>query len=395
MSLIFDKLRVKQLAYAQAEASVFERSKRKYTHLFNPEQVEFVNDRPDALMFLTGGSERAAIECVQDFRFYLLIACKEGNSWASAVEARAWMQQHNITSILVDADNPEAAVIIEEFYYAVRSVRHLRGQKLGVVGSPSDWLVASTVSPYILHSRFGIETVDILWDDIVFDEIQQISPDFLRSFNVDGNNDQELLHSGKIYEGLASLVPFYSLNAISVECFPMVKQKGHTACLALAKLNAEGIPAACEADNVSAVGMMFVNAVCDTIPWMANTIHYSSERVTFAHCTAPLNLLSNFKIDTHFETGRGQSIAGDIQGEEVTVVRFNSVFDKVFITKAKIVARPRAKTACRTQVELAISESAAQYFSNGTFGNHHLVVPGNMTKRLELAAQLLQVEVVK
>lgn len=394
MNLNFNKLRVKQLAFASAEASIFESSKSRYTHLFNPEQVEFVNDRPDVLMFLTGGSERAAIECVQEYKFYLLIANREGNSWASAIEAKAWMQQHNITSIIVDADSPQTAAIIEEFYFAVRSVKHLRGQRLGIVGAPSDWLVASTVSPYILRSKLGIETVDISWNDIVFEEIGQISPDFSATFECAQNKD-ELLESGKIYEGLASLIPFYNLNALTVECFPMVRQTGHTACLALAKLNTENIPAACEADVVSAAGMMFVNEVCGIIPWMANTIHFNNKIATFAHCSAPTNLLSSFKVDTHFETGLGQAISGDFKSDEITIVRFDNSLEHIFIDSASITSRPKQKTACRTQIEVAISDLTANYLTNFAFGNHHLIVPGNKVKRLELAARLLQIEMVK
>jgi hypothetical protein len=62
-------LRVKLLAFPAAEISVFDKAKKKYMGLFNPEQVEFANDKPDVLMFLTGGSERIAIELVQEYRF--------------------------------------------------------------------------------------------------------------------------------------------------------------------------------------------------------------------------------------------------------------------------------------------------------------------------------------
>ena len=62
--LNLERLRVKLLAFPAAEMSVFDKAKKKYMGLFNPEQVEFVNDKPDVLMFLTGGSEKIAIESV-------------------------------------------------------------------------------------------------------------------------------------------------------------------------------------------------------------------------------------------------------------------------------------------------------------------------------------------
>lgn len=392
--LNLERLRVKLLAFPSAEMSLFDKAKKKYMGLFNPEQVEFANDKPDVLMFLSGGSERIAIESVQEYRFYLILASKEGNSWASATEVVAWMNQHNVKSMLINADDPNAANIVEDFYFAKNGIKRLHGQRLGVVGNSSDWLVASSVSPFQLQTRMGIEQVDISWNDIVFDEVKQVAPDFTSLFG-EAENKTELLESGKIYEGLASLIPFYRLNALSVECFPLVNKTGHTACLALAKLNFDSIPSACEADNCSAAGLMFASEVCQTIPWMANTIFVDGKKALFAHCTAPVNLLSSFKIDTHYETNKGQAVAGEVKADVVTIFRFDNALNRVFITLAKVTGRPKLKTACRTQLEVEISNSANSYFINNPFGNHHLILPGNRVEVLKLAAMLLRMEIVE
>ncbi|QKG78981.1 hypothetical protein [Tenuifilum thalassicum] len=390
---IKERLKVKLLAFPNAELSVFDKAKKKYIGLFNPEEMEFVNDKPDVLMFLTGGSEHVAIESVQEFRFYILLASRDANSWAAATEVKAWMNQHNIRSILLDADHPDTSELLSEYYHAFVGVKRLHGQRLGVVGSPSPWLVASGINPYLLQSKLGIEQIDISWDNIVFDEIQQVASDFYSLFSK-AENKQELMESGRIYEGLASLIPFYRLNAMTVECFPMVNKTGHTACLALSKLNYDGIPTACEADVCSAAAMMFAAEVCNTIPWMANIAHVGEGKGLLAHCTAPVNHLTSFKLDTHFETGKGYAISGQLKGEEVTIFRFDSMLNKIFVTKAKVVSIPKSRKACRTQVEVELSQTAIKYFTENPFGNHHMVLPGNWTKRLELAAQLLSIEVV-
>lgn len=391
---IRDRLRVKLLAFPTAEISVFDRAKKKYMGLFNPDEMEFVNDKPDVLMFITGGSEHLAIESVQEYRFYLLLASAEGNSWAAATEVKAWMNQHNIRSILLNADDPATADLLTEYYHAHRGIRNLHGQRLGVVGNSSPWLVASSISPYLLHSKLGVEQVDISWDDIMFNEIQQVSPDFTSLFGMAGDR-HELVESGKIYEGLASLVPFYRLNAVAVECFPLVNKTGHTACLALAKLNYDGIPSACEADICSAAAMMFSAEVCNAIPWMANIAFADGSKVLLAHCTAPVNHLINFKIDSHFETGKGYSLAGHLKGEEVTIFRFDNTLSRMFITLAKVTDHPKNRNACRTQLKVKVKESAGRYFTETPFGNHHMVLPGNWTERLKLAARIVGMEVVE
>lgn len=391
---VIDKLRVKLLAFPAAEPSVYDKYKKKYISLFNPEQVEFVNNNPEVLMFLSGGAERSAIESVQEYRFYLVLASKNDNSWAAATETVAWMSQHNISTMLVNAESPEAPILLSEYYKAVTGVKRLHGQRLGVVGSSSEWLVASAVSPFQLQSKMGIEQVDIAWSDIVFDEVAQVSSDFMALFGNTGDK-KELFESGKVYEGLASLIPFYKLNSLSVECFPMVNKTSHTACLALAKLNYDGISAACEADNTSAAGMMFASEVCGFSPWMANTIFVETEKAVFAHCTVPMNLVSDFKLDTHFETNKGLAVAGNIKGEAVTIFRFNNTFTKMFIAEADVVSRPQKRVACRTQLEVKITPSATKYFLEYPFGNHHLILPGKFAQRLKLAAKLLQMEVVE
>lgn len=390
---LMEKLRVKLLAFPSAELSVFDKGKKKLLNIFSQDKVEYVNDKPDILMFLTGGSERIAINSVQEYKFYLILASRENNSWASATEVVAWMSQHNITSMLINYEDENALELINDFYSARNGIRRLHGQRLGLVGNPSDWLVASVVSPFLMQTRLGVEQVDISWNDIILDEVNQVAPDFTSLFNSD--NTSELFESGKIYEGLASLVPFYKLNALSVECFSLVNQSGHTACLALSKLNLDGLPAGCEGDTCSALGLMFGYEVCGIIPWMANTAFINGDKALFAHCTAPANLYKKFKTQTHYETDKGLALSGELKGEEVTIFRFESTLNKVFITLAKVTDHPKCKNACRTQLEVQLSETAQQYFKNNPFGNHHLILPGNWSQRIKLAAKLTRMEIVE
>ncbi len=390
---LMEKLRVKLLAFPAAELSVFDKGKKKLLNIFSQDKVEYVNDKPDILMFLTGGSERIAINSVQEYKFYLILASRENNSWASATEVVAWMSQHNISSMLINYEDDNALDLINDFYSARNGIRRLHGQRLGLVGNPSDWLVASVVSPFLMQTRLGVEQVDISWNDIILDEVNQVAPDFTSLFNAE--NTSELFESGKIYEGLASLVPFYKLNALSVECFSLVNQSGHTACLALSKLNLDGLPSGCEGDTCSALGLMFGFEVCGVIPWMANTAFINGDKALFAHCTAPANLYKKFKTQSHYETDKGLALAGELKGEEVTIFRFESTLNKVFITLAKVTDHPKCKTACRTQLEVQLSESAKDYFMNNPFGNHHLILPGNWIQRLKLAARLTRMEIVE
>ncbi|RPH32924.1 MAG: hypothetical protein EHM93_07010 [Bacteroidales bacterium] len=388
---LMEKLRVKLLAFPTAELSVFDKGKKKLLKVFSQDKVEYVNDKPDILIFLTGGSERMAISSVQEYKFYLILASSENNSWASATEVKAWMNQHNISSMLIDFEDEKTVELINDFYNVRNGIRRLHGQRLGLVGNPSDWLVSSVVSPFIMQTRLGVEQVDISWNDIILDEVKQVAPDFTSLFS--SENSSELFESGKVYEGLVSLVPFYKLNALSVDCFSLVNQTCHTACLALSKLNLDGLPSGCEGDTCSALGLMVGYEVCGVIPWMANTAYINGDKALFAHCTAPANLYKKFKTQSHYETNNGLALSGELKGEVVTIFRFENTLNKIFITLAKVTDHPKIKNACRTQLEVQLTNAAQDYFKNRPFGNHHLILPGDWVQRLTLASQLLRMEV--
>ncbi len=387
-----EKLRAKLLAFSSADIQLFSKAKQKLTKLFHKDRVEFVDKDSDILVFLTGGSERNALQSVQEHGFYLLIASAEDNSWAAATEVKAWMNQNNISSILLDKDNPKSVEIVDAFYMAKNAIKSLHGQKFGMIGEPSEWLVNSKIDPFIIKTKLGIEQVNIPWSNVDIAGHKSIAPDFI-SFFKDAENSEVIL-SGKVYEALSKQIRNYNLQAVTVECFSLISQCNTTACLALSKLSMDGIPAGCEGDICSMVGMLLVKELVGIVPWMVNIAHASQQKIRIAHCTAPANLLKGFTLDTHFETGKGLAIDGKLKADTVTLFRVNNTLTKAFISSARVVDAPKQKSACRTQVVLDIDPKDGDYFLNHPLGNHHLVIPGNHSTELELAMRILRMELV-
>ncbi len=387
-----EKLRAKLVAYSSTDMQLFSKAKQKLTKLLHKDKVEFVDKDPDILVFLTGGSEAIALQSVREYGFYLLIASADDNSWAAATEVKAWMNQNNISSILLDKDNPKSAETVDAFHMAKHAVGRLRGQKFGMVGKPSEWLVNSTINPFIIETKLGVEQVNIGRESIDINGQKSIAPDFISTFN--HADTAAVIQSGKVYEALSKLIKNLGLNAITVECFSMIESCNATACLALAKLSADGIPAGCEGDITAITGMMLLKELTGMVPWMTNVAHVSREKVLLTHCTVPTNLLKDFSLDTHFETGKGLAIDGEIDAHEVTLFRFNNTLTKAFVGTGRLVTEPKKKSVCRTQVVLEIGEKVSDYFLNNPLGNHHLVIPGNYTTALRLALNVLKINVV-
>ncbi len=388
-----EKLRVKLLAFPAADHTVYSKGKRRLKKLFHQDQVEFVDSNPEVLVFLTGGSERIALESVQEYGFYLLLASADENSWAAATEVKAWMNQNNISSILVDQSSSYAAELIDNLFHVKNGLSQLKGKKFGLVGSSSDWLVNSNVNPFLIKTKLGVEQVDIPWSNVDIEKHKEVDADFINFFKSSAHNGS-LQAAGSVYETLTDLIRKNSLDALTVECFTFVNSCNTTACLALSKLSMDAIPAGCEGDVCSMLGMMITYELFGIVPWQANVSFVKNQKVTFAHCTAPANILQHFELDTHFETGKGLALKGELKAEEVTILRLDHTLSKMFIAKGKVSKSQSKGAMCRTRVTVDVDEKAASYFINYPLGNHHLIVPGDYVVGFELACRMLRMELV-
>jgi L-fucose isomerase-like protein len=391
-----EKLRVKLLAFPAADIKVFTKAKRRLQKLFRQDMVEFVDKDPEVLVFLTGGSERIALQSVQEFGFYLLIASNIDNSWAAATEVKAWMNQNNIASMLVDQNSGMAIELVDHLHKVKNGIKRLKGKRFGLVGEASDWLVNSSVDPFVIKTKLGIDQVNIPWSSVEINDYREVSADFLNFFNTQGI--EGLTGSGRVYEALSDLIRKYELHALTVECFPLIQKSNVTACLALSKLSMDGIPAGCEGDNCSMLGMMIAKELFGIVPWIANTsfVDPVKKQITFSHCTAPANLLKDFEFDTHFESGKGLAIKGNLKADKVTIVRFDHTLSKMFVGEGFVECseNKNRKGMCRTQLLVNVKDSTINYFLNEPLGNHHLVIPADFTLGFELAARMLKMALV-
>ena len=50
-----------------------------------------------------------------------------------------------------------------------------------------------------------------------------------------------------------------------------------------------------------------------------NMIDVINKKMVLAHCTLPLDMVSEYKLDTHFESGIGVAVRGKLKEEEITI----------------------------------------------------------------------------
>ncbi len=388
-----NKLKIKLLAFQGAPETIFENAGKRIEKLISPGDYVLTESNPDILFFLSGGSEQPATKLVSAGHFYILIGSQNDNSYASATEVKTYLNDRNIPSLLLDEEEARTAIIIRNFMIVKKALKNLNGKKLGLIGQVSDWLIASSIPSDVLLAKFGINLNVIPWDKLAHFSEFKASEEFLASFS--GKTDMDLTETAKVSALLTDTIQTRKLDAITVECFPMVQKDSVTACLPLAKFNNEGIPAGCEGDLTAIAGMMLCKELTGIIPWIANINKVTDEVCMFSHCTISPGLVSRFSVKTHFETGKGTAVEGDFKGDLITVFRFDSKLSKAFIATANITGRPKSGSACRTQIEVKLTADEVNLLRKSPLGNHHLILPGDYKKLLQVACIVLGIDILK
>ena len=380
------------MAFRDAPEAVFDDGAKRIAKLMHPDRFALTESKPDVLFFLSGGSEQLALEQVAPGHFYVLIGSQHDNAYASATEVKACLNMMKIPSVLLDEEEDETAAFLNNYFMAKHALENLKGKKVGLIGQVSEWLIASAVSSVLLKEKLGIELLEIPWNSLPHYSGCKASETFLRSFQEEKHFD--LGETAKVSQLLTDTIEKYKLDAITVECFPMVNKDGVTACLPLARFNDTGFPAGCEGDLTAIAGMMLCKELTGIVPWIANINKVTSNACMFSHCTIASGLVSDLTVRTHFETGKGTAIEGNFKSNTITIFRFDNKLGKAFIAVAGISSRPRSATACRTQIEVKLTENEVQLLGQNPLGNHHLFFPGDCKELLQLACLLLGIEVL-
>lgn len=347
-----------------------------------PGSFEMTSHSPDVILFMSGGSERTAISLAQPGHPVLLLAIRGNNAYAAATEVMAWMKANNRYALLSDARDAFESGLVDRWWRTVNVWKNLQGQKAALIGTVSEWLIASEVPAERLRNVMGVHLVEIPWSGLP--DYSQMVPDKSLMSRFHGYPVKGLEDAARVLTLLRKEVEKQSLSAIAVECFSLVQQKKVTACLALAQLNTEGVTAACEGDLASMAGMMLVRELTGMVPWMANTTRIDGQTLTLSHCTAAFNLVDNISLPTHYETNTSLAVKGLVTASEVTLFRLSATLEKAMILTGKVTGHPHHHDACRTQVEIVISPSAAEQLKNQPLGNHLLMIPGNWSDPLEI-----------
>jgi L-fucose isomerase-like protein len=154
----------------------------------------------------------------------------------------------------------------------------------------------------------------------------------------------------------------------------MIQPLKTTGCLALAEAADEGITAGCEGDIPTLLSLLLVESFTGKPAFMANpsNITLSDNTITLAHCTVPPSFTEKVEKTTHFETGGGISLKGDVKGNEFFLFKTDGYLKNYQLFTGKKIILPWRKDLCRTQLTLEIKEDLRQLLQE-PIGNHLVI----------------------
>jgi L-fucose isomerase-like protein len=366
-----------------------------------PATITETGDSVLVILVATGGTEQTTLDVLARRRGdgrdepVILVAHRSHNSLPAALETLAAVRQAGRRGriVFITGDAEADARSVDEAVGDVEAIRRFRSIRLGVVGGPSSWLVASSPDPDVVRRRFGptIVTVDptrmieltrtpVVLTGVLAERFTEVA-DPVRSTV----GDRAAGAAMAVAVALTDVVEDHDLDAVTVRCFDLLGDPGTSGCLALAGLNDDGIVAGCEGDVPSTLAMMLVRELLDQPAWMANpaVVDVDANSVVLAHCTVAPSMVDGFALDTHFESGRGVGISGHFAAQPVTLIRLGGAdLDECWIAEGDIVATGDDADLCRTQVTVALSTASVSDLLERPLGNHLVLAAGHHEARL-------------
>jgi L-fucose isomerase-like protein len=348
---------------------------------------EFREDAIPVIFIQTGGTEGVFQELFEKIpQPAILLTHGEMNSLAASLEILAYLQQRGLKGEVIHGEPEYVRDRLINLQKVQEARIRLSNAKLGVIGRPSDWLIASQVEKGFARERLGCEIIDIPITELI--ELSQkdyeIDEPLVKELQEKPFKAEEMKKALNIYGALCELIERYRLNGLTVRCFDLLGTLHSTACIGLALLNAKGIPSACEGDVPALISTMILQYLLGEPGFMVNPsrINVNDNSMVVAHCTLPLNMGGDYTLKTHFESGIGVAVDGKLPKQDGLMFKVDPDLGRYFLSEIQVTANLSEENLCRTQIEIKLKEDV-RYFLNEPCANHHIIALNNDTALIQ------------
>jgi hypothetical protein len=307
---------------------------------------------------------------------YYLLTYGSSNSLAASLEILSFIGKNGKDGEILHGDVDYIAKRLGELLKEKDKSYQKDFYRLGVIGKPSDWLIASDVDYSKAKRLFQVDLIDLTTQELIWDYAStsaEVQPGRLAASFDKGELDKAY----RVYKALKQMVKDHNLDGLTIRCFDLLGAIKTTSCLGLSLLNEKDIVASCEGDIPSMLTCFSIKRILKEHAFQANPcwVDAKENKVLFAHCTLPLDMAETYEFNTHFESNLGVGIHGEMKKGPVTIVKLSSDLNSYFCEEGELILNQYKKDLCRTQIWVKLSADAS-YFLKTPLGNHHLICYG-------------------
>ena len=354
---------------------------------------QYLEDEFALLYVASGGSEGFFLEVYEELknRHCYILTSGDSNSLAASMEILSYLRKHGGSGEILHGDIEQVARQILVLRNAHRGLSTLRGKKLGCIGAPSDWLIASDYSPDAVMEKLGLGFVSIPMEELQTEIAKQSYPEneYTSLFKAQPFDPKETEKALYVYGAFQRLVEKYGLCGVSVRCFDLLDTVRTTGCLGLSILNSLGVYGGCEGDMPALLSMAVIGSVTGEPLFMCNPSRFDTRAgsAVFAHCTIPITMLRSFCLNTHFESGIGAAVQGVFDEGDCTLFKCEGDLSRYHVQEGMIEQTAFSDMLCRTQIKVRLSDF--RYFLTEPINNHHIICRGRHADEIRAFFRLL------
>lgn len=342
-------------------------------------------------LVLTGGSEDIFLRygVLLPSPIYILYSGQH-NSLAASLEIASYMSGGRLSSQIIYRLDQFSAQQADEFLRMQQTYLRLRKTRIAQIGGQATWLVASDLDQDRMTRLLGVQFEQIGMAALagVFKKATALNEENQKRCQtllsdckgLENIEEASVTQAMRLYQALQEVLDYFQCNALSICCFDLIDLIQTSACLALALFNAQGIPAGCEGDMPAMMSLLLATSLTQKTGFMCNPadIDFETNTLQAVHCSAPLDMVSPYHLNTHFETGKSVAVQGTFNPEKpFTVVKWaGENLERFFVAQGVSVPAPFCKDRCRTQITLQLDRSLMDFHLKG-MANHLIVVEGH------------------
>jgi L-fucose isomerase-like protein len=304
-------------------------------------------------------------------------------------------------------DHPDFIERVHPITSVARAFSRIQRSRIGIIGGLFPNLISCRYDPNIVSSRLGTTLVPISFKDIRdviqsgeggINNVEQLQREITVAYKVD-EADLNALDAGiQLHLALKQVAIEQEIDGFATECwsgFP--RELGLNPCMGFIE---DAYTLACEGDVMLCISLLLVRYLTGTGAYVGDLYDLDLDGIlTLIHCGAPASLASNreetmvsksqLALERGFET---LTCRPHLESGPVTLFRFyGRECDKLHLASGELLG---SELSPNLTVKIKLKGNRWDFLEQ-CFGNHYIVVTGDIRSELKLLGKWLGITILE